>query len=286
MDLAPNLELLETYVSQLPVSEFDRFSTVQFILEQGPVVDSKAFVFSRSNKTILDSLYRSLPYTQRADINNSIIGNTMRKATATKDMALAQKGAQFARTTWNNYAQGQRAYQSNMVSYYKWVKDTTNYLREAVNFYDRYFMALSADSVKKIMAAEAERSSRPMTAPPKGASSKPSPTSGQISRQETAVVSIMSSSFLLQLNNAAYSIYETGTHNPSYLTKAMLWSKRTVELEPLAPYYDTLAHLLYQLQLYAEAEAIQQKAVDLASKANLSPEKFKQSLQKIRTRTL
>ncbi|WP_181304478.1 hypothetical protein [Rufibacter sp. XAAS-G3-1] len=284
MGLAPDLDLLETYVSQLPVSEFDKFSTVQFILEQGPVVESKAFVFSRSNQTILDSLYRSLPFSQRSDINNSIINNTMRKATATKDVTLAQKGAQFARTTWQqNYLRGQRAYQSNMVSYYKSVKDTANYLREAVNYYERYYMALSADSVQKIMAAEAERRNTIM---PPSSKRKPAPTSEEVVREETAIVASNSSSFLLQLNNAAYSIYETGTQNPTYLTKAMLWSKRTVDLDPSAPFYDTLAHLLYRLQLYAEAEAMQQKAVDLASKANLSADRFKQGLQKIKARTL
>ncbi|AKQ44617.1 hypothetical protein TH63_01585 [Rufibacter radiotolerans] len=273
--------LLEAYVDQLPVSAFDNFSTVQFILEQGPIVDSKAFVFSRSNKTIMDSVYKTLPYTQRSKINNTIIGNTMRKATQTKDKALAQKGATFARSTWNqDYTRGQRAYQSNMVSFYKSIQDTANYLREAVTFYDRYYMAISEDSVKKLMTAQAENRKRQM--------SQPKPTSGgQTSTQTTYVTTTSAvSDFLNQLNNAAFSIYETGTRNPTYLTKAMLWSKRTVEISPASGYYDTLAHLLYRLELYAEAEAMQQKAVDLAGKEKQSSERFRQSLQKIKNRTL
>ncbi|ALI99577.1 hypothetical protein DC20_12080 [Rufibacter tibetensis] len=289
MGLPADLDLLETYVSQLPVNAFDNFSTVQFILEQGPIVDSKAFVFSRSNKTILDSIYKTLPFSLRSQINNSIIDNTMRKATATKDAALAQKGAHFARITWDeNYARGLRAYQTNMVNFYRSIKDTTNYLREAASYYDRYFMAISLDSVRKIMTAQTEYRNS-LLLPSKGKpATPPKPASGAVTRTESTyrTTSTPTTSFVMQLNNAAYSIYETGTRNPTYLTKAMLWSKRTIEVEPVAPYYNTLAHILYRLQLFAEAEAMQQKAVELASKENQPTERFKKSLQQIKARTL
>lgn len=39
--------------------------------------------------------------------------------------------------------------------------------------------------------------------------------------------------------------------------------KRSSELNLIAAYYDTYAHLLYRLKLYAEAENAQQKAVEL-----------------------
>ena len=95
-------------------------------------------------------------------------------------------------------------------------------------------------------------------------------------------------SFLMELNNAAWSVYQTGTHNSQYLWCAAQWSKRTVDLAP-APYnYDTLAHLLYLLRFFYEAEAMQQHAmaVAMARQAKAVATTYEQELEKMMKRTL
>ena len=92
--------------------------------------------------------------------------------------------------------------------------------------------------------------------------------------------------FSAELNNGAYGIYETGTQNPKYLTNALLWSKRSIELDPQAAFYDTLAHLLYRLGFYSEALATQEKAVELARSTKQPYKHLQDELVKIKNKTL
>ncbi len=66
-------ELLDAYVKQLPVKAFDQAAEVVFILENGPVVGSRAYQLARLNTKVYDSLYKFLPLPQRVAVNNLII---------------------------------------------------------------------------------------------------------------------------------------------------------------------------------------------------------------------
>lgn len=92
--------------------------------------------------------------------------------------------------------------------------------------------------------------------------------------------------YSMELNNAAYSFYTTGTRNTDHLFRALRWSKRSIELQPLAANYDTLAHLLYRLGFYTEAESTQQKAVEMAKAEKRELKNLQDQLIKIKKRTL
>jgi hypothetical protein len=68
--------------------------------------------------------------------------------------------------------------------------------------------------------------------------------------------------------------------------RALQWSKRTVDLDPAAYNYDTLAHLLYRLRFFSEAAAMQQQAIAVARQEKASTTAYEQELQKIKKRTL
>jgi hypothetical protein len=284
--------LLDAYAEQLPAKTYDQASEVVFIMGFGPVVSSKAYKLTRLNQKLIDSLYKALPLAQRLTINNLIIRNTMRQAEATKDRNLAGQGAAFASSTWTgNYARGQRAYEDNMLVFYRNTKDTTSYLRQAVNYYERYFMSVSADSARKVVAAlQAFRQQQQVnrqhldSAATKWAKAKPGTMTTTIMRP--VAVGNPPSSFLTELNNGAWTIYQTGTHTRDYLSHALQWSKRTVDLDPAAYNYDTLAHLLYRLGFYEEAEAREEQAATLAQRDKTSATGYKQELEKMRKRTL
>lgn len=145
--------LLNEYAEKLPAQAFYQGSEVLYILEKGPVVGSKAFQLSHLSQKLIDSLYRVLPYPQRTAINNRIIKNTSAQAIATKNREASQ-GANFARGTWqSSYQQGAQSYESNMLAFYQATKDTTAYLRQAVPYYERYYMNISADSARKAVTA-------------------------------------------------------------------------------------------------------------------------------------
>ena len=74
--------------------------------------------------------------------------------------------------------------------------------------------------------------------------------------------------------------------NTFYLTKAILWSKRYIELNPVAGYYDTLSHLLYRLGFYSEAESTQQKAVELAKAEKRNVKQMQEKFMKIKSKSL
>ncbi len=288
-------ELLEAYVGQLPVKAFKNGAEVQFVLENGPVVGSQAYQLTHSGNGVTDSLYKVLPLAQRVAINNLIISNTMAQAIATKNQSLAMQGASFARTTWTaNYQRGARAYDSNMLTFYQSTQDTTSYLRQAALFYERYYMQVPADSVARVRAAVQAFRQRQAAGLPASSQYRPATAADKTWFSDPRVTQVMTTSrasnppasFVTELNNGAWAIYQTGTHNREYLLRATLWSKRAVELDPASYNYDTLAHLLYRLQFYEEAEAKQQQAIEHARQEKTSARTYEQELEKMKKRQL
>ena len=86
----------------------------------------------------------------------------------------------------------------------------------------------------------------------------------------------------VELNNAAWRVY-SWSKDKNMLAKALLWSQQSIELAPKPEYYDTLAHLLYRLKFYNEAESMQLRAVELAPRSSTS---FQKELTKIKKRQL
>ncbi|PVY40695.1 hypothetical protein [Pontibacter virosus] len=286
MGVEPDAKLLDAYAGSLSESGIASFSEVIFIFEFGPLVGSQAHRYARQNQKLVDSLYSSLPYAKRVEINNKIIVNTMRNAIETKDRSMAERGASFARSTWNNdTARGQRTYLSNMLSFYRSTKDTANYIPNAIVYYNRYFMAIPQDSAAKIVTSEKQRQQARIA--PGAAMAENMREAGQTT--ETKVVTRIEaapSSYTMELNNAAYYMYQTGTKNKTALTNAADWSKRTVDLDPTVAYYHTYALLLYRLEDFKEAEANIQNAIKLAKQNNTPKDWLQEALIRIRSRKL
>ena len=284
--------VLDAYAQQLPASAFYQPAEVLFVLESGPVVGSPAFQLSHLSQKLIDSLYKNLPLPRRMAFNGLIIKNTLAQAEATKDRVLAEKGANFARSTWgSDYLKGQRTYERNMLTFYQNVRDTASYLRQAVPYYERYYLNIPADSVKKALEAlQVFRQRQPALLQRLDSAARQravghAPVAAATTVRPVAVGG-PPASFLQELNNGAWAIYQTGTRNKNYLWHATTWSKRTVDLDP-APYnYDTLAHLLYRLGFYAEAESREQQAASLAQQQKAPTTGYEHELKKMRKRTL
>ena len=277
--------VLDAYVQQLPVQALGQVSELVFILENGPVLNSKAYLATRLNYQHSDSLFATLPLAQRVACNNAIIRNSQAQAIAAKDRNLANLTADFARRTWStNYQRGMTAYDSNMLTFYQATKDTTNYLSLALMHYDRINRSVTADSARKAVAAQQAQRPPAQLSPPAPANLPPN--TGKVTTVQAVTTGTPPASFLQSLNNGAWGVYQTGTRNPQYLLRALLWSKRTVDVAPAAYNSDTLAHLLYRLGFFSEAEARQTQAVAFALKEKSSPVPYQQELQKMRSRTL
>ncbi len=283
-----NARQIDTYVNYLKIRDFDSYEMVLFILEAAPYLDSKAYKLAYTNRKITDSIYKKEPITKRKEINSRMIGNTMARAIATKNIQQAHAVANFTRGSWApDYKTGQQQYELKIVQYYAGVKDTANYFRQASGYYDRYYMNIGVDSIKKLENKRVQDL--------RVYDARPDTTYRIVDGKEQKVITRTehrpdpnSSFFATELNNVAYQFYQTGTRNVNHLTKAMIWSKRSIEISPVPnpAYYDTLAHLLYRLNFHSEAEKTQEEAVALARKNNRDVRLYTDNLAKIKQKSL
>ncbi|UKT64343.1 hypothetical protein [Pedobacter mucosus] len=294
--ISDNAELIEQYVNNLKIKDFSDYQTVLFILEAGPYADGQAYRLAFTNRKIVDSIYKNEAAQKRIDINKYIINNTMIAAIKTKNVLRAQSSANFTRNTWSkDYLKGQRAYSSEMLRYYLGVKDTANYLRNAGYHYDQYYMTLSADSIKKIEIKEHDammkRNVATMTkkfnlvSKERMDSLRKTPGIHKVTQTFTTLGST-SSTYATELNNAAWQFYLIGTKNINHLTKAMIWSRRSIELNPTGAFFDTLAHLLYRMNYVEEAIKTEEDAIEKYKLEGKDSELLKIELKKMKTRTM
>ncbi|WP_145856754.1 hypothetical protein [Pedobacter suwonensis] len=290
-----NAQLIEQYANNLKIGDFSDYQNVLYILEAGPYSDGNAYKLASTNRKIVDSLYRTEPLQRRIAINNAIISNTIADAAKNKNTLRAMSAASFARNTWTrDYRRGEQAYNTQILWYYSTVKDTTNYLRTASYFYDNFYMNIGADSIKKIEANDRKALSQKQIAsmPNQKQISKEKLDSLQkiygktVVTQSVVTFGSTSNSYANELNNAAWKFYQIGTKNLNYLSKAMIWSRRSIELNPIAGYYDTLAHILYRLGYNEEAIKTQEMAIDKAKIEKSSTANLELELKKIKAKTL
>jgi hypothetical protein len=295
LGITNNAQLIEQYANNLKIGDFNDYQNVLYILEAGPYSDGSAYKLAYTNRKIIDSLYRTELPQKRSTINNAIISNTIADAAKNKNSLRALSAANFARNTWTkDYRRGEKVFNTQILWYYSTVKDTANYLRTASYFYDSFYMNISADSIKKIEAKDREALTQKHMAssPYKPTLSKEKldslqkATGAKVITQSFVSVGSPSNSYANELNNAAWKFYEIGTKNLNYLSKAMIWSRRSIELNPISGYYDTLAHILYRLGYNEEAIKTQEIAIDKAKIEKTATANLESELKKIKAKTL
>ena len=278
--ITDNALLLDRYVEFLRVADLADYQQVLFILKGGPLAQGKAFRLAYLNAKIIDSIFKTEALEIKQKINNAIINNTMAYAIARKNVQWATAASNFTRTSWGkDFRLAQKNSSLKMIDYYWAVKDTANYLRQAFYFYDQHYMNISKDSIAKLNAKNVEEAK-------KAAIEQAKKSKTDSNRNTSYRVSYTTNQIPAELNNAAFYVFLTGTKNTNYLNKAISWSKRSIELEPIYGFYDTLAHLLYRLEFYAEAEVTQIKAIELAKEKNINTTDLQNELNKIKQRTL
>lgn len=293
LDLFDNAALIDKYINFLTIKDLNDYDQILFILKAGPYAYGKTYNLIFTNKKIVDSIYKREPIEVRRAINNHIIANSRNEARKTKNAALAQNTAAYIRGTWSkNYAEGLRNSNKEMIAYYYAVKDTANYYRQAYYFYDGY-LNISADSAKKLEKLTLERIKESLNDKVKREKSSGKSSQFDSIKQRPIIITsstVATNSVANELNTAAWDFYLLGTHNINYLFKALLWCRRSIELQPVFNSYDTMAHVMYRLNFYDEATLNQQKAIDMAmatpNVAQKEIENLKTELSKIRERKL
>ena len=267
---------VEEYFGQLPIDSIYNKSIIRLILEQGLPLNSHASQLVRSNNSShdIDSIWNTIEYDRRAEINRKSISSTEAIAIRAKDANLANKLSNFIANTYGKDFKKGKFYSNKMLlNFYKSIKDSTQYLRLSNN-YIYSLMNVSNDTLMKWDIKEQQLS----------ASSK-----GGI-----RIYSKLSCDYASQLNNIAWSYYEMTTDLES-LAKALKWSNRALVInsEVCKPpnkdnsvFLDTYAHLFYKMNQFEEAISWQKKAIDARKNAGLSSNMLEKELEKMQTHSI
>ncbi len=278
--LVKNDELIEKYVLDLKVCELNSYDQVLFILKAGPIIDGTAYKLAKLNKLINDSIYKTEPLAVRKAIDNAIINNSLNSAIASKNKNRAFEVERFTQNSWGrNYNEGYKNSSLIKLRYYKGIKDTAMYLLIAKLHYDNYYLNLTVDSVRKLDSLnfiKAKNNAREVSSIQMNDSTVKKKYSFVVAKDVYAV----------DLNNAAWDFYNMAKNNNDYLFKALIWIRRAIEISPKPAFYDTYAHLLYQLKMFEEALSMQRKALDLAKETKIDSSTYKIEYEKMMNKTL
>ena len=260
LNLEPQQQVLDELTQKAPEDSAASLSFLQFIMKAAPIYGSIAEQYIQKNKDNYNMAWFRMSQPERVVINNRIYGKSLLKAIADKDMNYAYRVASNRQMTFassTNIEDGQKSNQETMLQYYKGINDTTNYLRNVANFYERFYMSTKVETIQKEDSIRKEKTFK--TIPPN--LTNPSSAQKDSIGFRTVTFSPRTAYFASQLNNGAWTVY-TYTKDKNYLTKALAWAKHGLEFSETSAIMDTYARLLYKTGNKEEAIIWEQKAID------------------------
>jgi tetratricopeptide (TPR) repeat protein len=273
---------VEKYVELLTISELSSIENAKLIIEQGLPLNSKArrLLYASLPPKTIDSIFYAHSLDERVKINNKIIASTRQNAVRYKDKDLGMALGNFITGTYNdNWEQGRFARQSFLVNFYKDIKDSVAFLREAKAFANYQLMEMPVDTLvkreKKVRDDLFQQQKKKQVG------------SGVVSFRYTPY----NIKYANELNNLAYSVL-LFTKDSEKLEDALKWAKRAIEInEALVPdetrkqnpmVMDTYASLLYRLGNKEEAIELETKAVEILKKRGDNANNLEITLNKMK----
>jgi tetratricopeptide (TPR) repeat protein len=243
-----------------------------------PVIGSKPDQLLRKNPALCKKVWLSLDLPLRASINNLIISKSLNKAIKEKNESYAYRVAGFARSVNSNVQSGLKMFDWSMLTYYKGINDTSNYFKEAIRYYDKYYMTVKPDSIKlkDTLTMIKLRDQTTGTVEKRGDS---------LIKKKQITYSPATQRFTNELNNAAWNFYIM-TQNTTYLQKALAWSRRANEFFASFEAMDTYARLLYKTGNKNEAIEWLNKAILLKKSRGFGTQEFDSILQKMKNNSI
>ncbi len=282
--------LLEEYVTMLSPDSAKSIRVLGFIAQLAPVIGSKADVLMRKDMTLFRTAWFRMSNNVRVVTNNKMIIKSRQKAIREKDEQYATRVASFASASHTDQysAAATKAYEQNMLAYYKGVNDTLNYLIRSFYYYDHYYMTYSVDSIKRRDSINKEFA----FASAKNELSKlPPPTSGTgtattVTRRVSMPVRFapVGQFIAREINEGAWNIYRMSS-DPLHLQKAIQWTMKASSFWESPDILDTWSRLLYKSGKKSEAIAKEEEAIALQKKQGYSTQEFETVLAKMKKGT-
>lgn len=285
-NLLPVNELLDEYIGQLPIDSLQNPRIINFIYQQGPTLDSRAFavINAGASKQLRDSLFSRKSYVEMSAINSKISKNSFEKAVETKNENLAMNVAMFSQGTYGkDFMSGTKAFFRTWTNYYKEVKDTTAYLKSVGDYVSLSYMTVNPDSL--LAMNEREIAKAIWAAAPQ-----------QNQSINYSMFALTAHNSHRELNEYAWDYFKMASKKED-LERALAWSEKSLEFfkvvnkNPLMSqghyaYLDTYAQLLYKLDRKAEAIEWQTKAIEVLKATGDESAGYERTLNKMKSGTL
>lgn len=246
--------LLDEYVKLLPADSLRSVHQIIFLAGFSPVLESKADKVFRSNPDLFNRAWYRMDLPTRVRINNSIIFKSRLRAIKARDEANARFVANFAASTHSAPQARVRAFELNMMEYYRGIKDADKFVSSAKEYFDKLVMNMPVDSViimdslrRKQLLAEAKTETVQLE-------------DGRTVKRKFISFTPTSQLFMNDLNRAAIDLYRM-TNNPEHIKIALQWSARAMEFARMPVAMDTHAKLLYASGNKQGAIALEEEAV-------------------------
>jgi hypothetical protein len=246
--------LLDEYVALLSEDSLKSVHQLLFIARFAPVLESEADKVLRANPDRFNQAWYRMDLPTRVRINNSVIYKSRLRAIKSRDEANANYVANFAASTHSVPQAKTRAYDLNMMEYYRGVNNAEKFLSTAKSYYEKFVMNIPVDSVHYMDSVQKMKLL---------AQAKPD----TVRREGNRAVVSKSISFtpvaqklMNELNRGAWDVYKM-TRNPEYINAALEWSARAVQLARMPGALDTHARLLYVSGKKQEAIELETEAI-------------------------
>lgn len=250
-------DLVEKYAGTLTLKEIEDTTELKFLIRTAPIVNSNLYKLIHYNNELYQKVFESIPFEERVQINRKIIAQSKAKAIREKDRHFIYAVSSFLSDTYiNDYVMAQKANNILLMDFFQAIKDSSQYIALAKQYYNLNIKTLKMDSV---CTAELNQT----ITRPDGAIIKGGPLY-QIGNQ---------------LNNMAFSISELSC-DKEYLGFALKLSEQTLRYN-YPPYIDTYAQILYKLGGKKDALNWQQKAIDLSNSLHKPSNQLKEVLVKM-----
>lgn len=263
--------LLDEYITGLSEDSLRSVKVLLFIAQMAPVIGSNADNKFRKNFELFSKAWYSMSLPERVNINNRIISKSKQKAIREKNEAYAYRLANFARSINSNTQAAAKASELILLDFYQQTNDTTKYFITAVDYYDRYFMTINPDTIKKRDSLNRLKLLSQTTGQ---MVSKKGDTSVF---QKTIQYAPMTQIFTRDLNNGAWNFY-TMTNNSVLLQSALQWSKRANDFFENPEAMDTYSRLLYKMGDKEAAVDWQTRAIALRKKRGFETSEYENIL--------
>ena len=265
-----NRDLVEQYLLAIPVSEQFSEKTLKLVANNSFTLNGKAIELLQ-----IQTYFKKFGISTLDNISTTML-EYFRNALKRKDLDFLERLASF--NTKLNPVEAGRQNERYRMEFYKSMNNTAKYLETAQNLADKYLMNVSKDELNKQNQAHFQEFMLPYKTGKEDSVKIGKVRFDAMKKLHSRYASI---NFASDLDGLADEFYRN-VSDKIVLQKAVLWSKKSNEIDENPDYWNTYAHLLYKMGVKTEAITAEEKALELAKIRKGLTFKYEEELGKMK----